>query len=67
MCVDKLLINPIATALRKLVNVQLARGEHHLASHAVDFIAINVDVGKVVVGTDLLDLPQSVLQRMPVP
>ncbi len=65
--VDQLLVDPVATALRKLVDVQLACGEHHLASRAVDFIAINVDVGKVVIGADFLNLTQRVLKCMPVP
>ena len=67
MGVDQLLVNPVAAALRKLVDVQLARGEHHLASHALDFVAIDVDVGKVVVGADFLNLTQRVLERAPVP
>ena len=67
MGVDQLLVNPVAAALRELVDVQLARGEHHLANHAVDFIAINVDVGKVVVGADFLNLTQRVLECAPVP
>ena len=54
-------------ALRKLVEVQFARGEHHLASRPVDFIAVNVDVGKVVIGADFLNLTQCVLECMPVP
>ena len=36
-------------------------------SDAVDLVAIDVDVGEVVVGADLLDLAQRVLQRAPVP
>ena len=65
--VDELLVDPVAAALRQFVDVQLARGEHHLAGRAVDFIAIDVDVGKVVVGADFLNLTQRVLQRTPVP
>ena len=67
MGVDQLLVNPVAAALRELIDVQLARGEHHFASRAVDVISINVDVGKVVVGADFLNLAQRVLKRVPVP
>ncbi len=65
--VDQLLVDPVATALRELIDIQLARGEHHLASHTVDLIAIDVDVGKVVVGADFLNLTQGVLKSVPVP
>jgi hypothetical protein len=65
--VDQLFINPVATALRKLLDVQLARGKHHLTSHPVDFVAINVNIGKVVVGANFLNLTQSVLKGVPVP
>jgi len=62
MGVDQLLVNQVAAALRELLDVQLARREHHLTSHAVDFIAINVDGGKVIVGADFLNLTQRVLK-----
>ena len=65
--VDQLFVDPVAAALRELVDVQLARGQHNLASGAVDCIAINVDVRKIVVGADFLDLTKRVLQRAPVP
>ena len=65
--VDQLVIDPVAAALRQLVHVQFARGKHHLARGAVDLIAIDVDVRKVVVGANLLNLPQCILQRVPVP
>ena len=67
MGVDQLLVDPVATALREPIDVQLARGEHHLTSHAIDLIAINVDVGKVVVGADFLNLTQGILESVPVP
>mgnify|MGYP003693694633 CR=1 FL=1 len=34
--VDQLLVDPVAAALRQLVDVELARGEHHLTHRAVD-------------------------------
>ena len=61
MGVDQLLVDPVAAALRKLLDVQLARGEHDLANGAIDLIAININIGKVVVGADLLYLAQRVL------
>ena len=67
MGVYKFLVNPVAAALGELVDVQLACGEHHLAIRAFDFIAINVDVGKVVVGADFLNLAERVLECVPVP
>ena len=42
-------------------------GQHHLPHDTVDLVAIDVDVGEVVVRADLLDLTQRVLQRAPVP
>ena len=51
----------------KLVDVELAGGEHDFAGGAVDVVAVDVDVGKVVVGADLLDLAEGVLEGVPVP
>jgi hypothetical protein len=65
--VDELLVDPVAGGFRKLLDVELAGGEHHFAGDAVDFVAIDVDVGKVVVGADFLDLAERVLERVPVP
>ena len=65
--VDELFVDPVAAALRQLVDVELARREHHLPDRSVHLVAVDVDVGEVVVGADLLDLPQRVLQRAPVP
>ena len=67
MGVDQLLVDPVTAAFRQFVDIQLARGEHHLAGGAVDFIAIDVNVGKVIVGSDFLNLTERVLQRTPVP
>ena len=47
--------------------MSLARGEHHLTHGAVDFIAIDIDIGKVVVGSNFLNLTQRVLECAPVP
>ncbi len=65
--VDQLLVDPVAAALGQLLDVQLARRQHHLAQGAVEVVAVDVDVGKVVVGADLLLLAQGVLQGVPVP
>ena len=65
--VDQLLVDPVPAALGQAVDVELARGEHHLPHRAVDLVPIDVDVGEVVVRADLLDLAQRVLQGAPVP
>ena len=65
--VDQLFVDPVAAALRQLVDAELARRQHHLTYRAVDRVAVDVDVGKIVVGANLLDLAQRVLQRAPVP
>ncbi len=67
MGVDELLVDPVAAADGELVDVELALGEHDLAGGAVDAVAVDVDVGEVVVGADLLDLAEGVLERVPVP
>ena len=67
MSVDQLLVDPVAAALRELIDAQFARSEHHLACRAIDLITINVDVGKVVIGADFLNLTQRVLEGVPVP
>ena len=65
--VDQLIVDPVAAALGELIDIQLARGEHYLASRAVNVIAINIDIGEIVVGADFLNLTQRVLQCAPVP
>ncbi len=65
--VDQFLVDPVPAALGQPLDVQLARGEHHLPDLAIHLVAIDVDVGEVVVGADFLDLPERVLQRAPVP
>ena len=65
--VDQLFVDPVAAALRQLVDVQLARREHHLPERAVDAVPIDVDVREIVVGADFLELPERVLQGAPVP
>ena len=54
MGVDQLFVDPVAAALRKLVDIEFAGREHDFARGAVEVIAIDVDVGKVVIGTNLL-------------
>ncbi len=65
--VDELLVDPVTAALGELVETEFAGGEHHLAQIAVQRVAIDVDIGKIVVGANLLDLPESALQSPPVP
>ncbi len=67
MRINKFLVDPIATALGELIDVELACGKHHLTRCAVDFIAIDIDIGKVVVGSNFLNLTQRVLECAPVP
>ena len=67
MRVNELLVDPVAAALRQPIDVQLADCEHHLTHAAVHLIAIDVDIGEVVVGANLLNLAERVLQRPPVP
>ena len=61
MRIDQLLVDPVAAALGQLLDIQFARREHHLTDRAVNHIAIDVDVRKIVVGTDFLNLSQRVL------
>ena len=67
MGVNQLFIDPVPAAFGQLLHIQFAGGEHHLAQIAIDLIAIDVDIGKVVVGADFLNLTQSVLQCLPIP
>ena len=48
-------------------DVEFARREHHLADRTVKLVAIDVDIRKVVVSPDGLDLTQGILQRTPIP
>ena len=65
--VGEALVDPVAAADGELFDVELAGGEHDLASGAVDVVAVDVDVGEIVVGADLLNLAESVLEGAPVP
>jgi hypothetical protein len=65
--IDQLVIDPVAAALRKLVDVEFACGKHHFACVAVDLIAIDVDVREIVVGADFLDLAERVFERFHIP
>ena len=67
MGIDQFFVDPVAAAYRQLFDVELANGQHLLAEFAVEYIAIDIDVGEVVIGSDLLHLTQGVLQRSPVP
>ena len=61
----EVLVDPVA--VRQRVGVQLARRQHDLAVLAVDHVAVVVDRDEVVVGPDLLDLAEGVLQRLMIP
>ena len=67
MRVDEFLVNPRARLLRELADIQLARGEHHLPGLSANFVAININVLKIVVGANLLYLSQGVAQGRPIP
>ncbi len=67
MGVDQLFVDPVAAALRQLVHVQFACGQHHLANRTAELISIDVDSRKVVVSPDFLNLTERILQRPPVP
>ena len=59
--VNQLVVDPVAAALGELVHIQFAHRQHHLAQRAVNLVAVNVDVGKIVVGANLLHLAQRIL------
>ncbi len=61
----EVLVDPVA--VRQRLRVQLARRQHDLAILAVDQVAVVVDRDEVVVGPDLLDLAEGVLQRLMIP
>ena len=64
--VDDPLVDPAGRA-RVLVEGELAGGQHDLALHVVDDVAVRVDVGEVVVAADGLELVERVLERPVVP
>ncbi len=66
MCVGQPFIDPVGQR-RKLGVVELARRDHHLASLTADHITIDIDIGKVIVSANGLDLAQRVLECAPVP
>ena len=65
--VNELVVDPVAAAFGKFVNVQFAGGEHYFAQASANLVAIDVDIGKIVVGANLLFLAQRILERLPVP
>ncbi len=65
--VDELVVDPVAAALGEFVDVEFADSEHDFALCAVDCVAIDVDVGEVVVGANLLDLAEGVFEGLHVP
>jgi hypothetical protein len=65
--VGEALVDPVAGADGELVNVEFASGEHDFAGGAVDVVAVDVDVGKIVVGADFLNLAERVLKGVPIP
>ena len=67
MSIDKTFVHPVLRAGRQLVQAEFANTQHHFLWLSVDDVAIHIDVGKVVVRTNLLDLAERRLQRAPVP
>ena len=65
--VGEALVDPVAGADGELVDVEFAGGEHDFAGGAVDVVAIDVDVGEIIVGADFLNLAKGVLEGVPVP
>ena len=62
-----MLVDPGLRALGQQRGVELARREHHLRVLPLDLVAIDVDVAKVVVEADFLELPIGRDQRARVP
>ncbi len=67
MGVNQLLINPVLAAFGQFIDVQFAGSEHHLAQITANLVAVDVDVGKIIVSADLLNLAQRILQCLPIP
>ncbi len=65
--VNELFVDPIPAAFGEFIDVQFARGKHNLSQMPINDVPVDVDIRKVVVGANLLNLPQGVLQCMPVP
>ena len=51
----------------KRLSVQLSRRKHHLPVSPVDHVAIVIDRDEVVVSPDLLELPESLKERLSIP
>ena len=60
-------IDPDLGLVGELLDVEFARGDHHLPLDAVDHVAVDVDAGKGVVGPQALGLLQLRFERAPVP
>ena len=54
-------------SVRQALTVELTQRQHHLAVLAVDGVAVVVNVHKIVVGPDLLDLGEGLQQRLMIP
>src|SRR5947209_646310 len=67
MRVNQLFVDPIASLFREFRLVDLTRGQHHLPLFARDDIAVHVNVSKIVVGPDSLNLRERVFQGVPIP
>src|SRR6266576_176706 len=65
MRVDQPFVDPVAR--RKFAVVYLARRNHHLSYVAGCLVAINVNIGEIIVSTDSLNLFKRVPQCLPVP
>ena len=63
----QMLVDPGLRVLRQRVDVHLARREHHLRVLALDPVAIDIDVGEIVVEADFLQLIVGIEERARVP
>src|ERR1043165_4833140 len=65
--VDQLFVNPRARLFRQLRHVQLARRNHHLPDLPVDLVTINVNILKIIIRSNPLNLLEGVAQSRPIP
>ena len=65
--VDEVRVDPARAGIGKLADIELARGEQHLAQLAVDGVAVDVAVEESVVRAQRLDLGDGVVKSAPIP
>src|SRR6185436_6794790 len=65
--VNKMRIDPAGLRLRHLMDIQFTRRKQNLPVLSIDVVAINVGIGKNVIGSQRLSLRDSVMERPPVP